>query len=199
MKTSMSVAILCVLFLLGGAVRAQQVDVAFGAGTLVAPSAASASGNHAPQSIGGGTFLNFSGNFLIKHHFGVGGEIAWRASQNLYGGFQPFRPLFYDVNAVWAPPVGKRVAPELMAGIGAQSSRFYQPFYQCNYFSCTNYSSSNHFMGHFGGGMRFYLRGPFFIRPEAHVYLVNNNFEFSAAYSTRFGVSIGYTLGLPEY
>jgi hypothetical protein len=32
-----------------------------------------------------------------------------------------------------------------------------------------------------------------FIRPEVHVYLVNNNVEFSGSRATRFGASLGYS------
>ena len=82
------------------------------------------------------------------------------------------------------------------AGIGAESIRFYQNFYTCGYFSgCTNYTTSTHFMGHFGAGIRFYPFGNFFIRPEAHVYLIRNNIEFSSNYAVRYGASIGYTFG----
>src|SRR6266849_5170120 len=75
--------------------HAQQFDLGFGGGGLLAPSASAASGTHLPQTLGGGAYLAFSGDVLIKHHFGVAGEMAWRASQNVYGGFQPFRPLLW--------------------------------------------------------------------------------------------------------
>ncbi len=175
-----------------GAAQAQQFDAAFGVGTLTAPSASEASGGHLPQTLGGGTFLNFSGDFLFLKQLGINGEGTWRASQNIYGGFQPFRPVLYDFNAIYAPQHG-RVGAELMAGIGAENIRFYQPFYSCGFTGCTNYSSSNHFLGHFGAAVRLYPYGNFFIRPEAHLYLINNNFEFSSARATRFGVSIGYS------
>jgi hypothetical protein len=50
-------------------------------------------------------------------------------------------------------------------------------------------------MGHFGGGVRFYFLGHAFVRPEAHLYLVHNNFEFSGARAVRVGASIGYAFG----
>ena len=59
----------------------------------------------------------------------------------------------------------------------------------------TNYSSDKHFMGDFGAGIKFYPKGGFFVRPEAKLYLVNNNLNFSSARITRFGLSIGYTFG----
>ncbi len=182
--------------LLAVAAQGQNVDFGFGAGTVMAPSGFKAGVNNAPQSVGGGTFLSFSGDFLIRHHLGVQGEVAWRATQAKYFDVQPFRPIFYDFNGIYAPPLGKHAGVEVMGGIGAQSTRFYQPQFVCSFTSCTNYTSSNHFLGPFGGGFRLYpFGGGFFVRPEAHVYLVHNNFEFSSGHSFRVGASLGYTLG----
>ena len=178
--------------------RAQQFDAAFGVGTVTAPSASSASGNHLPVSQTGGAYPAFSADLLLKDRFGVGGELAWRASRNLYAGFQPYRPLLYDFNGIYVPKLGKHAAAELMAGIGWESLRFYQPFLTCSFVTCTDFVSSNHFMGHFGGGLRYYFHGNFFVRPEAHLYMIRNNNEFSSPRATRFGVSLGYTFA-PTY
>ena len=186
-------AVLVLPFLAHRTVHAQQFDVAFGVGTLTAPSASSATGSHAPVSLTGGAYPVFSADLLLKRQFGVSGELAWRASQNLYGGFQPYRPLFYDFNGIYAPKLGKHAAAELSAGIGWESLRFYQGFTSCGAISCTDFVSSNHFMGHLGAGLRYYFRGHFFVRPEADLYLINNNQEFSSARATRFGVSLGYS------
>ena len=189
-------AILAVLFfsiLIGGTAHAQQFDVGFGVGTLTAPSASSASGNHAPVSLTGGAYPVFSADLLFKGPVGVSGELAWRASRNLYGGFQPYRPLFYDFNGIYAPKLGKHAGAEMMAGIGWESLRFYQGFTTCGAITCTDFVSSNHFMGHIGGGFRYYFHGNFFVRPEAHLYLIHNNDEFSSPVATRFGISLGYT------
>jgi hypothetical protein len=48
-------------------------------------------------------------------------------------------------------------------------------------------------MGHIGAGIRYYIWGHLFIRPEAHLYLVHNNVEFPSSQAARFGMSIGYT------
>ncbi len=191
------IGMLAVLGIFPVAAGAQQLDAAFGAGTVTAPSAFDADINHSPVSVAGGTYLAFSADYLLKHSFGIGGEVAWRASQGNYADLAPFRPIFYDFNGVYAPPLGKHLQADLQAGIGAQSTRFYNGFISCNSFTgtCTNYQSSNHFMGHFGAGIRLYLMGNVFIRPEAHLYLVHNNFEFSANRATRFGASIGYSFG----
>ena len=189
----LNLALVLVLpFLMHSAVHAQEFDAAFGVGSLTAPSATSASGNHAPVSVTGGAYPAFSADLLLKGRFGVSGELAWRASQNLYAGFQPYRPLLYDFNGIYAPKLGKHAGAELMAGVGWESLRFYQPFLTCA-ITCTNFVSSNHFMGHFGGGLRYYFHGNFFVRPEAHLYLIRNNVEFSSPMATRFGVSLGYT------
>jgi hypothetical protein len=179
------------------AATAQQFDLGFGVGTVIATSASYATTfTNSAQSLTGGAYPVFSGDFLLKKNFGVQGEIAWRASRSLYLGYQPYRPLFFDFNGVYVPDLGKHIAPELTAGIGAESTRFYTNFVNCSYFGgCTNYVSSNHFLGHFGAGIRFYPHGNFFIRPEANLYLVHNNVEFSSGHFARVGVSIGYTFG----
>jgi hypothetical protein len=187
-------AVIVVFAWCGPAAYSQQMDVAFGMGTITAPSAADASGDHFPQSLTGGAYPTFSGGVLIKNGFGVNGEVSWRASRNLYAGVAPIRPVLFDFNAVYAPRFG-RISPELMAGIGAESVRFYQNFLNCGFTGCTNYTSSNHFLGHFGAGVRLYFTDSLFLRPEAHLYLINNNNEFSSARATRFGVSIGYSFG----
>jgi hypothetical protein len=48
-------------------------------------------------------------------------------------------------------------------------------------------------MGHLGAGLKYNVWGHMFVRPEAHLYLINNNVEFSSPRAYRFGVSIGYT------
>lgn len=198
MKVARVAAVLCLLVVVANTAHAQQFDLGFGVGTVTAPGSVPFNGSFAtsPQTVGGGTYLAFSGDLLLKKDFGVQGEIAWRARQNRYLGFEPFRPIFFDFNGLYAPHLGRFVEPELMAGIGAEDVRFYQGTYTCSYFGgCTNYVSSKHFMGHFGAGLKLYAHGNFFIRPEAHLYLVHNNVEFTSSRATRYGVSIGYTFG----
>src|SRR6476620_10499336 len=195
-KLSLFVASFCLFFLMGSSAQAQQFDLSFGVSGLTAPGSTVETGPFGPfavPTLSGGAYLNFGMDFIFYHNLGVGFNAAWRASQNLYQGFQPYRPFFYDVDLVYAPPLGKYAQLELSAGIGAESLRFYTPTFQCNFVGCTNFVSSNHFLGQFGGAMRLYVTKKVFIRPEAHLYLVNNNFEFSSARATRFGVSIGYS------
>ncbi|MGE0407483.1 MAG: hypothetical protein AB7O65_14400, partial [Candidatus Korobacteraceae bacterium] len=189
MRNAVLAALFLTATLLGStAASAQQFDVAFGFNGLTAPSASEAGPDHQPQSVGGGFYPSFSANVLMWGRLGVQGEVAWRLRQNLYQGFQPFRPILFDINGIWAPEFGEKAAAELMAGFGVQSSRFYQPNFQCGSFTgCTNYVSSNHLMGHLGAGFRYYVTDNVFVRPEAHFYFVRNNFEFSGSNANRYG------------
>src|SRR5271157_1692351 len=70
------IAVLVFPFLILGTVQAQQFDAAFGVGTLVAPSASSATGNHQQVSLTGGAYPVFSADILLKRQFGISGELA---------------------------------------------------------------------------------------------------------------------------
>ena len=162
-KQWMLLAFVIPLALVGGS-EAQEFHGAFGFGTLTAPSATINSNGIPVPSLSGGLYPSFSGIFILKRHLGFGVGVAWRARQAIYGGTtssfafaQPYRPIIYDFNAVYSRNLQKKVGVELMAGIGGLDLRFYTPFYNCGAFSgCTNYVSSNHFAGHFGGGHMFY-------------------------------------------
>lgn len=176
--------------------QAQQFDAALGFGTVKAPAAS----NGFPSE-SGGLYISFGGNYLFKHHFGFGGEVAPRLRQAPYGinnsafsGVIPYRPIFYDFNVVYGPTsIKKRVGGDIMAGIGGQDLRFYSSNFTCGAFSCTNYTSSNTFAWHFGADVRFYVWGHAFIRPEAHYYVVHNNSFFNNNNVSRYAISIGYS------
>jgi hypothetical protein len=189
------IAILFVFCLFERTAHGQQIDAAFGLSTLSSTAGKSSGGLFFP-SVGGGAYPNFSADALIFHRVGIEGEVDWRASQNLYGGFQPYRPIFYTFNAIWAPKLAPPITAELLAGIGGENLRFYTPVGSCNFLTgCTNYVSSNHFVGDFGAGIRAYFWRNAFIRPEVRVYLIHNNIEFSSGYAERYGVSLGYSFG----
>jgi hypothetical protein len=189
-KLLLYIASFCLVCSLASTARAQQFDLSFGMSGLTGPPTTS----DGLQTIGGGAYSTLGVDFIFYHNVGVGFNAAFRNHQNLYQGVQPFRPFFYDVDAVYAPTLGKRAQAELSAGIGVESVRFYTPFLTCGTLSgCTNFVSSNHFLAQLGGAMRFYVTRSIFIRPEAHLYLVRNNVEFSGSRATRFGVSIGYS------
>jgi len=194
---SIRLAILAAVFgsLCSFASAQAQIDVAFGVNTVTAPSASEATGNHTPQSLTGGAYPSFSADVLIYKNIGFQGEFAWKATRGDWQGVQPDRPMFYDFNAIFVPKIADRTYMELLAGIGSEATRFYQPFQICDFNTCKNFVTINHFMGHLGVGLKLYPVKNFFVRPEAHLYLVNNNQEFSSARAVRYGVSIGYTFG----
>jgi len=193
LKTLLLGVFLCFFMLLTGAAFAQRGDLGLGFGTLISTPSDQASGNYAPQSMGGGLYTTVSVNFLLRHNLGVNGEFSFRDGRNLYEGYEPFRPLFYDLNGLYSKRLGKSLGVEAMGGIGAASSRFYSGAYNCNFISCTDYVSTTHFMGHIGAGVRIYVHGNFFVRPEAHLYFIHNNNEFSSGRVERVGASIGYS------
>jgi hypothetical protein len=183
--------------LLATAAFAQQVDFALGFSTIhsAAVSSSQAQQQFPPESLTGGLYPAISGDVSIRKHLAVGGEITWRGGQGNYDLSQPYRPIFWDIDAVYLPKLGPKVQGEFSAGIGAESTRFYTPFTICGNFSCTNYQTSTHFMGQFGAGLKLYAHGGLFVRPEVHFYMVNNNVEYTSPYIVRYGASIGYTFG----
>ena len=200
MKPSLPVAArlacACAVVFLASVSFAQQIDIAVGAGSISATKASSADSSHSPQSLSGGSYFSVSGDVLLHHQVGVEAEVAWKGSRGTYfpGGFnQPYRPLFYDVNAIWMPKIRNRMSAELMAGAGGLNTRFYRGTETCSFVTCTNFVTSNHFMFHAGGGLKYYVFHKVFIRPEAHLYVVHNNVEFSSDRAIRYGVSLGYT------
>src|SRR5260370_1584232 len=125
---SLLFAAFCMFFAVTSVAGAQQLDVAFGFGTLGGNPASDATvaditaGNATAQTIAGGGYPSFSGDLLFSRKYaGVGGEFTWRARQNVNIFTQPYRPLLYAFNAVFAPPLGKHVQAELQAGTGPQS------------------------------------------------------------------------------
>ncbi|MGA3209916.1 MAG: hypothetical protein ABSD20_01335, partial [Terriglobales bacterium] len=180
MKKLTFLVLLCALFALSKSSQAQQFDFGVGASTVLAPSTSygNSSGNYT-QTVGTGTYINFGGDFLFWHHVGIDIDGAVRANesyynQSLYGYGAPFRPVFYDFNAIWAPPLGRKLSAELVAGVGVQDIRAYG-YYNCNGFvGCTNYTSVNNFQADFGAGLRYYFHGNAFIRPEVRFYVVPN-------------------------
>jgi hypothetical protein len=175
--------------------HAQQTDFTVGANAVLSSTYTSASQNYLPPAEKGGTYASASADIVFKNRVGFNGEVAFRAKQGLYNGYQGFRPVFYDFNGVFAPRLGRKVSAELMAGVGGESILFYNRYATCTYFSgCSTQTSSNHLMIHIGGGVRYYFWRSLFVRPEAHLYLIHNNIQFNSDYVGRIGVSIGYTL-----
>jgi len=178
--------------------HAQKFDLAAGLSTIEAPGISSANGkDHQPVTLSGGAYIGASGDVRVFRRVSIGAEVFWRGSQaqNYNNAAFNYRPIFWNVNAVYAAKLARRTYLELVAGVGELSTQYYTAATCAPYPSCSIFKSANHLDGDFGGGIRFYPRGGWFIRPEGRVYLINNNWDFSANYATRFGASIGYTFG----
>jgi hypothetical protein len=194
----LTLAVVFAFLFLAQFVSAQQVDFFMGGGTLLSSSGSAGSN----PSMGGGTYLNLGGDVLPIKHFGVNVETAWLATQGAYGSGTGlnYRPIFTDFNFLYQPHIGKRLGLDLMAGIGAADTRFYEPGPSTPGYA--NYESTDHFMEHFGAGLRFYVGHHIFVRPEIHYYYIQNNngsedanFNFNSNSAIRAGASIGYTFG----
>jgi len=196
------------IFGLANLASAQQADAMLGFGTLMSTNSSSSTctvSNFTSNCVGpekGGLYTTISGDVIFKRRIGFNFEANWRTKQGLdnFNGGQLYRPLLFDFNGVYQPRITKKVGADLMAGIGWQSTRFYAFNYSSNclvFGSC--YTSNNHFLVHFGGGLRYYVFGNFFVRPEVHYYhILNNTDVFSNTNVIRAGASIGYTIGGPN-
>ena len=196
-KLALFAPALALLFLVQFA-SAQQGDAMFGGGTIMSSGTCDPTIGICPEK--GGFYPSVSADVVFRKRVGFQFETAWRASQAAYGGTggQPFRPILTDFNALYQPRISKKVGLDLMAGVGWQSTRFYLPFCT-NGFTCNNFVSSHHFLMDVGGGIRYYVWGHVFVRPEVHYYWVDNNTnDFSSNNLFRAGASIGYTIGGPE-
>jgi hypothetical protein len=194
-------------FTLANLASAQQADAMLGFGTIVDPSSTSASScpTFSVTCIGpqkGGLYLTLGGDVIFHRRIGFNFEANWRAKQGLdnFNGGQLYRPILFDFNGVYQPRITKKVGADLMGGIGWQTTRFYGFNYSSNclvFGSC--YTSNNHFLVHLGGGLRYYVFGNAFVRPEVHLYhIVNNTDVFTNSNVLRVGASIGYTIGGPN-
>lgn len=154
----------------------------------------------------GGAFGLFGADFMIKPHLGVNGEYAFRFAQ---AGYLPLaglnmRPSFYDFNAVWEPgPTGSeaRVVPVLEGGIGGSRVALYVT-QQCTItgINCTSSTpagvNANHFQVHGAAGVKLYVSGGIFIKPQFDFHYVTNlTQQFGRNWVPQVTVSLGYTFG----
>jgi hypothetical protein len=195
-KLAIFAPVLAVLFFAQFA-SAQQADAMFGFGTILS------SGSNSCSVFGaclldekGGLYPSVSADVIFHKRIGFNFETTWRGGQGDYLG-QPYRPIIVDFNGMYQPKLGKKVGADLMGGIGLQTTRFYgfQATYSCEALGAC-YSSDHHFLVDLGGGLRYYVWGHVFVRPEVHYYhIVNNTDVFNNTNVIRVGASIGYTIG----
>lgn len=149
----------------------------------------------------GGPFITLGGDVMVRPKLGVGAEFSFRASQGPYAGLN-YRPLFYDFNAIYQPlgNTSSRIVPELQGGLGGVDLKFYYSQSSCDQFGGCSTSnsfieSSHHFQLHFGGGVRLYVKGGIFVKPQVDVHWVNNFFQFGSNWAPEYSAAIGYTFG----
>jgi hypothetical protein len=195
------VAIAAAFFLLVSSAFGQGFDAAFGVGSVASSDPTTGTcptgGTCIFPSERGGLYPGFSADLLFHRRAGLEGDIFWKASQGLYGGQggEPYRPIFWSINAIWVPRISKNFSGEVLGGIGGEDIRFYGNLNFSPVFGYSTYTSSNHFMGDVGAGLRAYFWHDAFLRPEVRLYLINNNAEFSSDRVLRYGVSLGYSFG----
>ena len=195
-KSALLASAFALLFLAQFAV-AQQGDAMFGGSALLSSGTCDVNTGFCPEK--GGFYPSVSADVIFKKRIGFGFETAWRGGQASYFG-QPYRPIITDFNAIYQPSLSKKVGLDLFGGIGLQSTRFYgyQPTYSCQALGAC-FSSNHNFLVDAGAGIRYYVWGPVFVRPEVHYYhIVNNTDIFSNDNVFRVGASIGFTIGGPH-
>jgi hypothetical protein len=200
-------AVIVTFSLLPSLASAQQGDAMIGFSTIMDPTSSSSSSCpiFSTTCLGpekGGLYATISGDVIFHKRLGFNIEANWRAKQglDLANGGQLYRPILFDFNGDYQPRISKKLGADLLGGIGWQTTRFYGYNYSSNclvFGSC--YTSNDHFLLHFGGGIRYYAFGGLFIRPEVHYYHVLNNTDvFTNTNILRVGASIGYTIGGPN-
>jgi len=189
-------AFACSVLLFSTLSSGQQFDLAAGIGVLESSSPAVGTLNFQPPSEKGGDYVNVSADFVGFRHkrLGLNIETAFRIHQTNYAGYEMFRPILTDVNVLFQPRLSDKIGLDLFAGVGVASNRF-NLSNSCNIAGCINYTNSNHFLEHLGGGIRYYVWRNVFVRPEIHYYHIQNNVEFNSNNVIRAGASVGYTFG----
>lgn len=187
----------CGLLLCCGLAHAQHIDFAVGGSSVWSPANKTALVGFIPPPIKGGVYPSASLQYIGPSNFGINVEGAVRYHKTLYNDFQPYRPIFYEVNAVFAPQINKRFSADFMGGVGGETVLFYSQVNPCTALAngCRTFINTTHFLVHLGGDFRYYFLGNFFVRPEAHWDFIPNNSEFHSRNVFRFGASVGYTFG----
>jgi hypothetical protein len=151
----------------------------------------------------GGVFGVFGVDFMLKPHLGFNGEYAFRFAQAPYlpaAGLN-YRPAFYDFNVVYQPLSGKRIVPLVDGGIGGARIALYQTQTVSitgitNTFTIPAGLNANHFQVHGAVGVKLYVKGNIFIKPQFDIHYVTHlTDQFGRDWVPQYTVAVGYTFG----
>jgi hypothetical protein len=178
-------------------VHAQTVDFALSGSTLWSPQNVTALTGFIPPPEKGGVYPGASLQYNLPNHFGINFEGAFRYHKTFYNDYQPYRPIFYDVNGVFSPRPNRKIGVDFMAGVGGETVLFYTQLNPCTALAngCRSYVNSTHFLVHSAGDVRYYFWKNFFVRGEGHWNFIPDNFEFHSRNVFRMSASLGYTFG----
>jgi len=159
----------------------------------------------------GGFFLGLGGNLMLWKHFGIGADVAFQPAKKDYLVFQQAgagqfgdilqeRTTFYDINGIYQPISEKKVAVQLIGGIGGANVKFYEKVSQSSSVLGNSqytqlFGSSNHFQVHGGIGVQIYLTEHVFIRPQFDLRYVTNFNQFKRNMVPSAMVWLGYSFG----
>ena len=215
--TLRTVPLLCALVLVSAAgAHAQRVSAYFGLGSAKDRAGTTSNGTNTcptgqlfdglicePGPKIGGLFGVFGLDVRFKRHLGINAEYAFHFKQ---APFLPddslnMRPAFYDVNVMWMRVAGKRIAPLLEGGaggarLGLRSTSTTPITGITNISSFPAGSRPNHAQLHFGAGLKFYVKGNIFVKPQFDLhYVFNFTDQFGRNLVLQYSGSVGYTFG----
>lgn len=194
-------------------------DKASGAGIEGNPASLNFFGGCAPGSTStcsptqklSGFMLGFQGNLMLWKYLGVGAEVSVQPAKQDYvtfpqstiqagGADLQTRTTMYDFNAIFQPVKTKRVALQVLGGIGGANFKFYANSATTDAIVGTQsysqyFESANHFQVHGGVGVQIYLTDHAFVRPEFDVHYVPNLSQFGSNVVTQEMVWLGYSWG----
>lgn len=184
--------------------QAQSVSAFFGVGTATDKS----NGQQAPDFTTGmtdtapkltGAFGKIGGDFMFDSHLGFGVESDFRFSQGDYWGYG-YRPLFFDLNAIYHPIPDDltkgHIVPEFQGGIGAVRVNSYESVSSAlTGTQSALIATSSHFQVHGAFGLKLYLKGGIFLKPQVDLRYVPNFVQFGSDFTPEYSASLGYTFG----
>jgi hypothetical protein len=112
-----------------------------------------------------------------------------------------YRPAFYDFNVVYQPLSGKRIVPLVEGGIGGARIALYQTQTVSitgitNTFTIPAGLNANHFQVHGAVGVKLYVKGNIFIKPQFDIHYVTHlTDQFGRDWVPQYTVAVGYTFG----